>query len=83
MIKYLFTTKRCFSCNKTKPLFLFNINTTKHSIASDKGRCVNCRKCSTINFIKNKGYVVAYIDKKFQLKQYEYNLISIIKYYLK
>jgi hypothetical protein len=74
--------KKCFKCQRTKLLFLFGINHTKHSIASDKGRCIECRKCTAKRFIHQQGSVVELVDKKHKVVTYDVNLKNIIKIYL-
>lgn len=75
--------KKCFTCKRNKPLFLFYKNRVKHKLPTDKGVTVNCRLCETKKFIKNKGSIVRYnfIKKHFQVLQLKVNLINIIKIY--
>ena len=76
--------KRCFTCNRLKPLIWFKINNRKYKIKTDKGRAVNCRLCNVKRLIKQNGEVIKY---NFETNKYDAitiktNLINIIKYYL-
>ena len=57
MNKYI---KRCFRCNRLKPLIWFKINPRKYQLKSDKGRAVDCRLCGVKRLIKQKGEVIKY-----------------------
>lgn len=77
--------KRCFTCRSNKPLFLYSDNHMKYKLPSDKGKMVNCRICETKYFINNKGNVVRYdfTNRKFVIKNYKVNFLTILKTYLK
>lgn len=76
-------TKRCFKCNRLKPLFLFSKNRRNYQLKSDKGRLVNCRLCETIHFMHEKGKVVRYdfVSKKFNINKGLYNVNTILQTY--
>ena len=75
-------TKSCFTCQRNKLLFLFGINHTKHSIASDKGRCIECRKCTTKRFIRQGGSIVELVNGKHGVVKYDVTIKNAIKQYL-
>jgi len=75
-------TKTCFTCRRNKLLFLFGINHTKHSIASDKGKCIECRKCTAKRFIRQDGNIVELVEGRHTSVGYEVTIKSIIKQYL-
>lgn len=75
-------TKTCFTCRRNKLLFLFGINHTRHSIASDKGRCIECRKCTAKRFIRQGGSIVELVNGKHSVVSYEVNVKNILKIYL-
>ena len=76
--------KRCFTCNRLKPLILFKINNRKYQLKTDKGRAVNCRLCNVKRLIKQNGEVIKYNfeTNKYDAVTIKTNLINIIKYYL-
>lgn len=80
--KYL---KRCFSCNRLKPLFLFKINTRKYQLLSDKGRCVDCRLCNVKRFIKQNGSILKYnaTTNRYDTVEYEVSLLNTLKIYFR
>ena len=75
--------KRCFTCNRLKPLIWFKINRRKYKIKSDKGRAVNCRLCNVKRLIKQNGEVLKYnyVTNKYDVVRIKKDLIRIIKYY--
>ena len=75
-------TKACMACRKNKLLFLFGINHTSYSIASSKGRCVECRKCTAKRFIKQQGSIIELVNGKHGVVSYDVNLMNILKIYL-
>lgn len=81
MLKLSKLFKRCFTCKIKYPVFLFHKNTTKHSIASDLGRTIECRICNVKRFIKQKGKVSEYntATRKHSVQQYKVNLKNILK----
>lgn len=81
MIKF----KRCFTCKKIYPLFLFHKNRMKYQLPSDKKRLVNCRFCEIKYLIKKEGYVVRYnfTTNKMVMVQIDLTLKNIIKEFLK
>lgn len=76
-------TKRCFTCNRLKPLFLFSKNRRNYKLKSDKGKLVNCRLCETIYFMREKGEVVRYnfVKNKFNINKGLYNVNTILQTY--
>jgi len=76
--------KRCFTCNRLKPLICFKINHRKYQLKSDKRRAVNCRLCNVKRLIKQDGEVIKYNyeTNKYEAVTIKTNLINIIKYYL-
>lgn len=76
--------KRCFTCNRLKPLIFFKINNRKYQLKSDKGRAVNCRLCNVKRLIKQDGKVIKYnyVTNKYDAVTIKTNLLNIIKYYL-
>jgi len=82
MNKYI---KRCFGCNKLKPLFWFKVNTRKYQLKSDKGRAVDCRLCGVKRLIKQKGEVIKYnpATNKYDSIKLKVNLLNILKTYFK
>lgn len=76
--------KKCFSCNKKKPLFLFKKNRMKYQLKSDIGRCVECRMCTAKRFINQNGKIIQrnFQTNKFEITQTKVNVINIIKQYL-
>lgn len=82
MNKYI---KRCFGCNKLKPLFWFKVNQRKYQLKSDKGRAVDCRLCGVKRLIKQKGEVIKYnpATNKYNSIKLKVNLLNILKTYFK
>lgn len=76
--------KRCFTCNRLKPLIWFKINKRKYQLKSDKGRAVNCRLCNVKRLIKQDGQIIKYnyAINKYEPIKIKTNLINLIKYYL-
>lgn len=77
--------KRCFSCNRLKPLILFKTNNRIYQLKSDKGKVVDCRLCTIKRFINQKG---TYLQFNTTINKYDtiieiVSLKAIIKNYLK
>lgn len=77
--------KRCFTCKRNKPLFLYGKNNMKYMLSSDKGRLVECRLCSCKRLIKQKGRIARYnFDiKKFEMITIKPTLINLVKEYFR
>lgn len=77
--------KRCFSCNKLKPLILFKTNNRVYQLKSDKGKVVDCRLCTIKRFINQNG---TYLQFNITTNKYDtiteiVSLKTIIKNYFK
>lgn len=83
MKKVIDMFKTCFTCKRTKPLFLFKLNKMKYQIKSNKGVVTECRVCSVKRLYKQDGYVVKYNFelKKFQVVYIKPSLTNLIKEY--
>jgi hypothetical protein len=77
--------KKCFTCNRKYPLFLFYVNKLKYQLPSDKGRCVNCRFCEIKYLFKRNGYVVRYdfITNKMVMININLTFKNILKEFIK
>lgn len=76
--------KRCFTCKRKKPLFLFKKNRMKYQLKSDMNRCVECRLCTAKRFINQHGKIAEFDFniRKFQITKQNVSLINIIKQYI-
>ena len=72
--------KKCFSCKRNYPLFLYHINDSKYQREADKGVTIECRLCSFKRAKKHKG-LMQRIDGKFEFVPM--TNIQVIKYALK
>lgn len=79
----LITFKKCFTCNKNKPLILYKPNKMKYLLPTDKGVLVNCRLCECKKIIKFNSNVVRYNFniRKFEIVHIKPTLINLIKEY--
>lgn len=60
--------KRCFTCKRNYPLFLFHVNDSKYQREADKGKTIECRFCSLKRNLNDKGFTHR-IDGKFTFTQ--------------
>lgn len=72
--------KKCFTCKRNYPLFLYHINTSKYMREADKGVTIECRLCTLKRAKKCKG-LMQRVDGKFEFVPM--GKIEIIKYVLK
>jgi hypothetical protein len=72
--------KRCFTCKRNYPLFLYHVNDSKYQREADKGVTIECRIC-TLKRAKNDKGLMQRINGKFEFVPM--NKIEIIKYILK
>jgi hypothetical protein len=72
--------KRCYKCDKRKPLFLFKKDSSKYQIKSSQGKCICCKKCN-VKLALKVGGVMQRIEGKFAFVKL--NRIQIIKYFLR
>ena len=72
--------KRCFTCKRTIPLFLYHTDTSKYQRESAKGKCIECRRCAYKRIKEDKG-IMQRIDGKFVFVPMD--RIETIKYILK
>lgn len=56
--------KKCFTCKRNYPLFLYHINDSKYQREADKGVTIECRLCTLKRNILDKGFTHR-IDGKF------------------
>ncbi len=56
--------KKCFTCKRNYPLFLYHINTSKYMREADKGVTVECRICCYKRMKNDKGFTHR-VDGKF------------------
>ena len=77
--------KRCFQCNRLKPLIWFKVNPRKYQLKSDKGRAVNCRLCNVKRLIKQGGEVIKHnpATNKYDTVKININLLNLLKNYFK
>ncbi len=77
--------KRCFTCKRVKPLFMFGKNRMKYQIKSDMGRLIDCRLCTIKRIYKQDGNYIAYnfTTKRFDSAYIKPTLINLIKQYFK
>lgn len=63
---------------------MYKDNRMKYKIASDKGKLIECRTCTTKRFIKENGRVVRYdfSTNKFEIVQFKVNIKNIIKQFI-
>ena len=74
--------KRCFSCNRLKPLIWFKINPRKYQLKSDKGRAVNCRLCNVKRLIRQSEVIKHNpATNKYDTVKIKINLLNLLKYY--
>jgi len=65
-------TKRCFRCDKIKPLDAFNVNRMKYQLKSDKGHCITCIKCMIKHTSADmKGMIYNFDTGKFEVKYFK------------
>ena len=72
--------KKCFTCRKNYPLFLFHVNDSKYQREADKGVTVECRICCYKRMKKDKG-IMQRLDGKFTFVPMTKK--ELIKYILK
>jgi hypothetical protein len=74
--------KRCFSCNRLKPLIWFKINPRKYQLKTDRGKSVNCRLCNVKRLIR-QGEVIKHnpLTNKYDTVKMKINLLNLLKYY--
>ena len=64
--------KKCFRCNKIKPLEAFNVNGMKYQLKSDKGCCITCKKCMIKHSsLDMKAMVYNFDTGKFEIKHFK------------
>lgn len=73
-------SKKCFSCKRNLPLFLYHKDTSKYQRESAKGKVIECRKCAYKRMKKDKG-IMQRIENKFVFVPMD--KIETIKYILK
>ena len=73
----MITCKRCFTCKRNYPLFLFHVNDSKYQREADKGVTIECRLCTYNRMKKDKG-IMQRVDGKFTFVN-----INPIKYMFK
>ena len=76
----MITCKKCFTCKRNYPLFLFHVNNSKYQREADKGVTIECRLCTYKRMKKDNG-IMQRIDNKFTFKKM--NLLETIKYIFK
>lgn len=72
--------KRCFTCKRNYPLFLFHVDSSKYQRESAKGKCIECRICCYKRMKKDKG-IMQRLKSKFVFVPMD--KIETIKYILK
>ena len=72
--------KKCLTCKRNYPLFLYHLNDSKYQREADKGVTIECRLCCFKRAKKHKG-LMRRVDGKFKFVLM--NRIEIIKYVLK
>ena len=73
--------KRCFRCDKIKPLDEFNVNRMKYQLKSDKGHAITCKKCMIKHTsAEMKGCIYNLDTGKFEVKHFK-NKQEIKKHY--
>jgi len=72
--------KKCFTCKRNYPLFLYHINTSKYMREADKGVTIECRLCTFKRAKNNKG-LMQRVDGKFEFVPM--TKAEIIKYFFK
>jgi hypothetical protein len=73
----MITCKKCFTCKRNYPLFLFHVDSSKYQRESAKGKCIECRLCTYKRMKKDNG-IMQRIDGKFTFVN-----INPIKYMLR
>lgn len=73
--------KKCFTCSRTYPLFLFHKNNRKYQRPENKGKCFNCRFCEAKKAYDGK--YVAIVEGKFQVIKCKPNFWSYLKLWWK
>ena len=66
--------KRCFTCKRTYPLFMYHKDDSKYQLKSNKGKCVECRLCVLKRIKKDKG-IMKRIEGKFEFVNVNYKYI--------
>ena len=74
------TCKRCFTCKRNYPLFLYHKNKSKYQREADKGVTIECRLCTLKRAKNNKG-LMQRVNGKFEFVPMTKK--EIIKYILK
>jgi len=72
--------KKCFSCKRNLPLFLFLKDNSKYQVKAEKGKTKVCRLCNIKRSLKTNS-IFARVDGKFIT--IEMSKFEIIKYFLK
>lgn len=70
--------KKCFTCKRNLPLFMYHINESTYKREADKGRTIECRLCTFKRIKKQNGFILRRINGKFQNVQ-----VNNLKYFLK
>ena len=70
--------KKCFTCKRNLPLFLFHVNTSTYTREADKGVTIECRFCTFKRVKKQNGIIMQRVDNKFQNVE-----VNNIKYFFK
>lgn len=60
----MITCKKCFTCKKNYPLFLFHVNNSKYQREADKGVTIECKLCTYKRMKKDKG-IMQRVENKF------------------
>lgn len=75
--------KKCFTCKRKYPLFLFSKNNRKYQRPENKGRVYNCRMCTYKYILKNNMSIYnCNKDNKFIKIEFKSKL-EVFKYVLK
>lgn len=72
--------KKCFTCKRNLPLFMYQYDTSNYKIKYHMGKVVECRRCVYKRMKKDKG-VMQRVDGKFVFVAMD--RIETIKYILK
>ena len=73
--------KKCHTCKRKLPLFLYKINNAVYQRESDLGVCINCRFCGYKLALKQEGWMQR-INGKFMFVKAD-KIDIFIKYWLK
>jgi len=62
-------TKRCFRCDKIKPLDAFNTRQSEYRKEQQLGYCTTCKKCMIKHTSEDmKGIIYNFETRKFEVK---------------